>query len=127
MNKNVEYIRRNCCFSLILAQHIFTHTSHIMDFLYFRRITDSISYEPIRGTAESVGFDLRSPICTSVPPLKIIRIKLNISLHFPSGVYGRLASRSGLATNGIVVLGRFLFNNYMIIKKSMLFHFNSLT
>ena len=54
---------------------------------------------PRRATMGSVGYDLFSGECCQIYPQKRRKILTNISIEFPSGTYGHILSRSGLAKN----------------------------
>lgn len=64
---------------------------------------------PRKGSPEAAGWDLFSCDATTLPPASPTPSKVNtgIALEFPpnSGVYARIASRSGLASRGIVIEG----------------------
>ena len=51
---------------------------------------------PIRATSDSAGYDLYSTNDHSIPPGHIDIIDTGIKIKLPPGVYGRIASRSGL-------------------------------
>ena len=54
---------------------------------------------PTRGTRRSAGYDLYSIVSSNLPVGSRVLLPLGISLRLPEGVYGRIASRSGLAFN----------------------------
>ena len=53
---------------------------------------------PTRATEGSVGLDFYSPADYIIPPHSQLLIPTQIKLQIPFGYYGRLASKSGLAT-----------------------------
>jgi len=52
---------------------------------------------PTKGTNEAAGYDLSSDEDLTIPKGKHALVKTNISISVPSGTYGRVAPRSGLA------------------------------
>ena len=52
---------------------------------------------PTRGTAGAAGYDLYSAENTVVPPHTRLAVSTDISIMTPTGTYGRIAPRSGLA------------------------------
>uniref|UniRef100_T1KPD0 Deoxyuridine 5'-triphosphate nucleotidohydrolase n=1 Tax=Tetranychus urticae TaxID=32264 RepID=T1KPD0_TETUR len=67
---------------------------------------------PSRGTIDSVGYDLQSYENLVLPSRKITIVKTGIKVQPPAGCYVRLASRSGLASKGIVVHGGVIDPDY---------------
>jgi dUTP pyrophosphatase len=57
---------------------------------------------PARGTANSAGYDVFSPIETTIPPSHRILIPLDIAANPPAGTYIQVASRSGLSAKHLV-------------------------
>ena len=58
--------------------------------------TKAIKYVPTRSTPDSIGYDLRSAVSTSIPPNSRKPISLGFTIAIPPGLYGRIAPRSGL-------------------------------
>ena len=54
-------------------------------------------FEPKRATPDSVGYHLFTPINFSLKPTQTRLIKTDLALGFPTGTYGRIAEKSGLA------------------------------
>lgn len=54
-------------------------------------------FPPSRATPGSIGYDLFSPIDTSIPPNSRKAVPIGIRMDIPLGLYGRIAPRSGLA------------------------------
>ncbi|XP_060118145.1 deoxyuridine 5'-triphosphate nucleotidohydrolase-like [Heteronotia binoei] len=54
---------------------------------------------PSRGSSRAVGYDLYSAYDCEIPPLGKSVVKTDIQISLPSGCYGRVAPRSGLAAN----------------------------
>uniref|UniRef100_T1JX02 Deoxyuridine 5'-triphosphate nucleotidohydrolase n=1 Tax=Tetranychus urticae TaxID=32264 RepID=T1JX02_TETUR len=79
--------------------------------LYFTKCYPDVT-TPERATARSIGFDLSSYEDLILPPQKIAVVKTGITVKPPDGTYVRLASRSGLASKGIVVQGGVIDPDY---------------
>ena len=56
-----------------------------------------VQYVPRQATNGSIGYDLRAPQDASISPQSRKAIPLGFSMSIPKGLYGRIASRSGLA------------------------------
>ena len=54
---------------------------------------------PTKGSLHSAGYDLYCCANSVLPPGSRVLLPTGISLRMPSGVYNRIASRSGLAFN----------------------------
>lgn len=68
---------------------------------------------PTRGTRLSAGLDLHSIESFKIAPWNRAKIRTGIRVCLPSGVYGRIAPRSGYALkNGIEVLGGVIDADY---------------
>lgn len=52
---------------------------------------------PKRGSEYAAGLDLYSPISCTIQPLQRILVKLDIAIELPSGTFGHVLPRSGLA------------------------------
>lgn len=60
---------------------------------------------PTRGSALAAGFDLYASRPASVPPRGKAMVDTDISIALPSGTYGRVAPRSGLAAKHSIHTG----------------------
>lgn len=60
-------------------------------------VNEEGAYIPTKGTNGSAGLDLHSICDATIPPNKTVLINTGISITLPTGTYGRIASRSGLA------------------------------
>ena len=60
------------------------------------RLSDQASL-PVRGSSEAAGLDLSSAIETVILPGARACVPTDLQLGIPSGCYGRIAPRSGLA------------------------------
>jgi len=66
-----------------------------------------------RGSANAAGYDLRATESGLISPQSRSVIKTGIYLEIPSGFYGRIAPRSGLAVkSGINVLAGIIDSDY---------------
>lgn len=63
------------------------------------------AYEPVKGSTNSAGFDLRSPHYYVLPPHSKILIPTDLAFQIPKYTYGRIAPRSGLANNNFIDVG----------------------
>ena len=54
---------------------------------------------PTRGTLKSAGYDLHNVVSSDLPVGSRVLLPIGLSFTLPEGVYGRIASRSGLAFN----------------------------
>ena len=75
-------------------------SSHVIK---FKRISEN-SYSPTTAYLEAAGIDLYSPYDITIKSRENITIPINVQIFLPSGCYGRIASRSSLAINNIIVL-----------------------
>ena len=60
---------------------------------------------PTHATPKSVGLDLYSPTSVLIPAHNKILIDTGIAFQIPTGYYGRIASRSGLAIHHHIHVG----------------------
>lgn len=60
---------------------------------------------PIRGSAESAGFDLSSAVDTVIHAGKRGVVSTDLAIACPLGTYGRVAPRSGLAVKKFIDVG----------------------
>ena len=65
----------------------------------------STAVTPKMATAESAGYDLSSLEDYKIMPHKSALIRTGIAVKIPSGYYGRVASRSGLAVKKNLEVG----------------------
>lgn len=74
---------------------------------------DSRARAPERNNQTDAGADLRSIEGVCIPPLCRKLIKTGLSIEIPTGYYGRIAPRSGLALKqGIDILAGVLDSSY---------------
>ncbi len=60
---------------------------------------------PTKGTKLSAGYDLFASEHVTVPPQGRVIVPTGISIELPSGTYGRVAPRSGLAVKHGIDIG----------------------
>ncbi|MEK6281833.1 MAG: dUTP diphosphatase [Acidobacteriota bacterium] len=65
--------------------------------LRFKRL-DSRALLPTRGSALAAGLDIHAIECLTILPRERTRAKTGLAVAIPKGYYGRIAPRSGLAT-----------------------------
>lgn len=80
--------------------------------ILFQKLT-SLATIPTRGSDFAAGYDLYSTEEYTLKPLERKLFKTNISIAIPSGLYGRIAPRSGLAfKNGIDTMAGVIDEDY---------------
>lgn len=80
------------------------------DFLVIQRMErDAIL--PTRGSPGSAGLDLYSYETKPLPPWESQSFKTKIKMRIPKGLYGRIASRSGLAFKRDIEIGAGVIDN----------------
>ncbi|NWY69280.1 DUT protein, partial [Erithacus rubecula] len=72
--------------------------------LRFTKLSDN-AFAPSRGSARSAGYDLYSAYDCVIPPMEKAVVKTDIQIALPSGCYGRVAPRSGLAAKHFIDVG----------------------
>jgi len=60
---------------------------------------------PTRGSPRAAGYDLYSAYDYSIGPMDKAIVKTDIQIAVPSGCYGRVAPRSGLAAKNFIDVG----------------------
>ena len=70
-------------------------------------------FPPKKHYGLDTGFDLATPFQFTLEKNETKVIPLGLQIHMPFGTYGRIASRSGLASDGIIVLGGVLDYGYV--------------
>lgn len=61
------------------------------------KLTDDKAKLPTRGTPQSNGYDLYTPINIDISPGETVDVNLKIALEIPDGYVGLICPRSGLA------------------------------
>ena len=85
---------------------------------------DNEAKPPCRGSDDAAGYDLFSLQSYTILSNDIELIDTGIAVHFPTGTYGRIAGRSGLALKkNITVLGGVIGPNYTGSIKILLYNF----
>ena len=78
---------------------------------------------PSRGSDKAAGYDLYSLQAYTIPSKNVGLIDTGIAAGFPNGIYGRIASRSGLALHHhITVLGGVIDPDYTGSTKVLLYN-----
>ncbi|KAF0880466.1 DUT protein, partial [Crocuta crocuta] len=72
--------------------------------LRFVRLSEHAT-APTKGSARAAGYDLYSAYDYTVPPMEKALVKTDIQIALPSGCYGRIAPRSGLAAKHFIDVG----------------------
>lgn len=75
-----------------------------MDIIHIQTLRDSASI-PRRGSTGAAGYDLTSPVNGTIGPRGSILIPTGIAMAIPEGLYGRVASRSGLSVKFNIEVG----------------------
>ena len=75
-------------------------------------IIRSGSKRPVQQTEGSAGYDLSAATNVELEPGKVTPVPLNLRLAIPAGYYLQLASRSGLASRGLLVTGGVVDSDY---------------
>ncbi|XP_054095589.2 deoxyuridine 5'-triphosphate nucleotidohydrolase, mitochondrial isoform X1 [Callithrix jacchus] len=75
--------------------------------LRFARLSEHAT-APTRGSARAAGYDLYSAYDYTIPPMEKALVKTDIQIALPSGCYGRVAPRSGLAAKHFIDVGGLL-------------------
>lgn len=68
-------------------------------------LTNKEAKMPVKGSEYAAGYDLFSNENVKIPAWKKAVINTNIQIHMPPGVYGRIASRSGLSVKNDLEVG----------------------
>ncbi|XP_032760006.1 deoxyuridine 5'-triphosphate nucleotidohydrolase, mitochondrial isoform X1 [Rattus rattus] len=72
--------------------------------LRFVRLSEHAT-APTRGSARAAGYDLYSAYDYTIPSMEKALVKTDIQIAVPSGCYGRVAPRSGLAVKHFIDVG----------------------
>ncbi|OXA56359.1 Deoxyuridine 5'-triphosphate nucleotidohydrolase, mitochondrial [Folsomia candida] len=72
--------------------------------LYFAKLSDK-AHVPSKGSKLAAGYDLKSAYKYTVPARGSCMVKTDIQIKLPSGYYGRVAPRSGLALKNKLDVG----------------------
>ncbi|XP_026532890.1 deoxyuridine 5'-triphosphate nucleotidohydrolase, mitochondrial [Notechis scutatus] len=72
--------------------------------LRFVKLTEN-AFAPSKGSSRSAGYDLYSAYDCEVPAAGKAVVKTDIQIALPTGCYGRVAPRSGLAVNHFIDVG----------------------
>ncbi len=72
--------------------------------LFFKKLSDK-AIIPKKGSKFAAGYDLHSIVDHVIPPKDKALIKTGLAVCIPSGNYGRIAPRSGLAWKFFIDVG----------------------
>ncbi|XP_065544510.1 deoxyuridine 5'-triphosphate nucleotidohydrolase, mitochondrial isoform X1 [Lathamus discolor] len=72
--------------------------------LRFTKLSEN-AFSPSKGSARAAGYDLYSAYDCEIPPMGKAVVKTDIQVALPSGCYGRVAPRSGLAAKHFIDVG----------------------
>lgn len=116
----------------ILSEPLHDENNHWREFLCVEKINND-AIIPTRGSPLSAGYDLYAYETYNLLPWSSCTAHTRIKVAFPPGVYGRIASRSGLACKNNIEVGagvidadyqgeimvklRNLSNEHFVIKK----------
>ena len=67
---------------------------------------------PSRGSSKAAGLDIYSIEDVAIEPKQRVLVRTGLAVAIPEGYYGRVAPRSGLATQGIDVLAGVIDADY---------------
>ncbi len=76
------------------------------------KLLSSLAKLPLRATNGSAGYDLFAASSIIINPWSRACINTDISIKVPTGTYGRIAGRSGLALKGITTAGGVIDSDY---------------
>lgn len=72
--------------------------------LHWAKLSEN-AFEPVRNTERAAGLDLFSAYNAIVPARGTALIFTDLQIRVPSGTYGRIAARSGLAVRAHIDVG----------------------
>lgn len=93
------------------------------DPLYFVRRTEKAK-APRKGSQKSAGYDLYAAESVLILPKCKGNVSTDLSIKPPSGTYGRIAPRSGLANKMIDIGGGVVDEDYTGIVKIIIYNFS---
>ncbi|XP_045779057.1 deoxyuridine 5'-triphosphate nucleotidohydrolase [Maniola jurtina] len=78
--------------------------SEVQTVLKFTRLSEN-AFPPVKGSEKAAGFDLKSAYDYTVSARGKELVKTDLQIELPSGCYGRVAPRSGLAVKNFIDVG----------------------
>ncbi|XP_023945441.2 deoxyuridine 5'-triphosphate nucleotidohydrolase [Bicyclus anynana] len=78
--------------------------TEVLPLLKFTRLSEN-AYPPVKGSEKAAGFDLKSAYDYTVAARGKELVKTDLQIELPSGCYGRVAPRSGLAVKNFIDVG----------------------
>lgn len=73
---------------------------------------NSTGLTPTKGTINSAGIDLYSPILVDCQPRFITKVPLGISVEIPEGYFGLIRDRSSIGSKGVIVTAGVIDSDY---------------
>lgn len=75
-------------------------------------LIDESARKPCKGTKESVGFDVYSPIDITLGAKQVSKIPLRLKLVLPPWLWVQILDRSSMGKNGLTVFGGVIDPDY---------------
>jgi dUTP pyrophosphatase len=94
-----------------------------MDLIFVKRLCRE-ALVPRRATSGSAGFDLYISQRVVLKAGEISIIPLGICIQFPKGYFGKIESRSGLASRGLFVVGGVIDCDYTGELKAVIINYS---
>lgn len=88
-------------------------------------ITKEGAVIPTRGSKGAAAYDFYSLDDVTIPPGKSVIVDTGICTTFDEGYYLQLASRSGLASRGVITIGGVVDSDYRGEIRVILFNYGS--
>nr|XP_046192216.1 deoxyuridine 5'-triphosphate nucleotidohydrolase-like isoform X2 [Oncorhynchus gorbuscha] len=92
------------------------HAENVISVLKFSKLSEHAT-APTRGSAKAAGYDLFSAYDYSIGPMDKAIVKTDLQIAVPSGCYGRVAPRSGLAAKHFIDVGAGVVDEDYRVKK----------
>lgn len=67
---------------------------------------------PNSGSEENAGYDIYSAQAVEIRPGQTVKVCTDLYMAIPKGYYGKLESRSGMASKGVITVGGVIDSNY---------------
>ena len=75
-------------------------------------VVEASGFLPEKKNFTDAGFDLRTPYDVVIAPGSVEKIPLNIRIHLPNGSWGRIETKSGLGSKGMLVYAGVIDQGY---------------
>lgn len=76
-------------------------------------LKDENAQHPTKGTKESVGYDLYSPVSITLKAKQVTKIDTGVQLIMPQWIWAQILDRSSMGKNGMKVFGGVIDPDYM--------------